>query len=122
MKDINEYKDIIARVHARNRDIKLEELFSKESKVVRPANEKFIEEIIEHLSTCSNHMDILKNPYFLIQLEVPDYKDQHEESTHNFISFLRMLYSEYKHQDGFTPETILNEILIDDFNTPRKSF
>ena len=122
MMNINEYKDIIARVHARNRDIKLEELFSEESRVVRPANERFIEEVVEHLSTCSNYNDILKNPYFKQPLDIPPYSKTHEETTGNFIYFLRLLYSQYKVQDGFQPELILNQILIDDFETPRKSF
>jgi len=120
MLKLNKYKDIIANVEATHRDIKLEEIFSKETKVHRTANEKFITEISEHLSTIINAEELIKNNYFVIEIEYGKYEYQYETTTRDFIGFLRMLYSEYKGMTGFAPNEVLNPILIEDFNTLRK--
>ena len=106
--------EIIKRTKAYDREIKIEKILGDDE--VKTLNQKFIDEIRDHLSTCINRSEFISSSYFITPADMDNIQTcnchTHMEDEKGFEGFLKVLHSMYREKEGFNIYTILNEKLI----------
>lgn len=109
-------KEIIERTKAYGREIKIEKIFSDDE--VKTPNQKFIDEIRDHFSTCINRNDFINRSYFINPSDMANIPTcnchTHLESKEAFKEFLKVTYSMYREKEDFNIYLILNEKIINE--------
>ena len=111
----NDYLDklmtIITNVKKTHRDILIEKILNEDQ--LKTENEKFIEEVRDHLSTCINRSEFINDKYFinkdLFIIEKECNCHTHYESGDNFDKNIQTIYLTYKDKGDFMIEDILTE-------------
>jgi hypothetical protein len=100
-------REIIERTKATHRDILIENILKEEEVENKTSNEKFIDELKDHLSTCINKSDYYE--WFIIDIQNTPHCNckVHIEEEFALISFLHTLYSLYRTYDDFRIEYIV---------------
>ena len=110
--------EIIKRTKAYDREIKIEKILGDDE--VKTPNQKFIDEIRHHLSTCINRSEFISSSYFITTSDLVDIQTcnchTHIETEEAFKAFLKVLYSMYRKNEDFNIYTILNEKIIGELN------
>ena len=97
---------IADRVKTTHRDIQIEKILRDDSEY-KNSNERFIDEVKDHLSTCINRLEY--KDWFLIDIsEVPTCNCKvHIEEEFSLLSFLHTLYLLYRREEDFNIYDIL---------------
>jgi hypothetical protein len=114
MKDVK-LDEIIKRTKAYDREIKIEKILGDDE--VKTPNQKFIDEIRDHLSTCINRSEFISISYFITPVDMVHIPTcnchTHIENEEAFKAFLKVLYSMYREKEEFNVYTILNEDIVE---------
>ena len=110
--------EIIKRTKAYDREIKIEKILGDDE--VKTPNQKFIDEIRDHLSTCINRSEFISSSYFITTTDMDNIQTcnchTHMEDEKGFKEFLKVLYFMYRKNQDFNIYTILNEKIIGELN------
>ena len=103
-------KKTVERVKSYHREIQIEKILKDTE--YKTDNERFIDEIKDHLSTCINRLDYSEWFKFDIR-DIPTCNCKvHIEEEYSLISFLHTLYSLYRTYDNFNIKDILQDNII----------
>ena len=116
-------KDIISDVEATHRDLRLEMLFNDYKNNKRNYNQQFIYDLRDELSKILNKEDFVNDFWFKDISQLDNIPSQGASITevHDWLVYLRMLWSEYRSFDGFD-ENILSDNVLIEFKEQRGRF
>ena len=124
MNYIDRLKDITSDIESTNRDIRIAKLIGDlPSWIEKTPNDLFINDVREYISTIENKDDIPN--IFLstdIFLDIPQLEGGIKIYGSDFISGIRMIWSEWRFKESFNARDILMSDIVDDFETKRKDF
>lgn len=106
-------KELIDNTIVINRDIQIDNVLNPTTEY-KTSNQKFIEEVRDHLSTCINRNVFIE--WFLNENDLKDIPTcnckTHIESDEDFKEFLKVLYSLYRTYDDFNIDEIIGQNII----------